>query len=713
MADFKLEFDGDLSSLIKSVSKATAGIEKSFGGLTSTLSKSFSGLGAALGAIGVGFSLKAIIDEASEAEAAISGFNLVLKQTGVFSEQGSAAFSDFAEAIQRQTGVADEAVLNLAGTIQRFAGLSQRDLATVTQATIDFATFTGTDFDTASQAVGKALQGNEGALARYGIAVKSGKNETEQLANVLNGLAIAQGAAAAKSDTFAVQLNIIRGEFSTLFEELGGAIIKNKDLADSFKIIRGVLIDLTDSVKSNDSSLAKFVSGSVFFAIGAIQLFESILKGSLQVFRLLRIAIESIIKSFLDLARILLTLAKPIADVLGVGGIADSGIASLSSAVNSLEKDIGGVGVALSNTFKAPLFGEQATQARDLNKEIVNLKKNLGTQGGKAAGLRGQDAKLQAEKEKFDSSEQDARDKIIKTQIKEEADAQKKMFDQIGGVVGGIMQGAAGAAGAISGIAGVIGDSLLPGVGGLVSQVVSFLAQGPDLVKAQIKAFLGAIPGIIQNIILAVPALIIALVEAIPVLIDGLLAALPVVVNELVNSIPLVIQALVDLQPKVIDAFIANLPALISAFAFLMPRVATTLAIALAAQAPFIGLQMALGFVQNIPLIVQGIADGVKQALSQLTGGLSGGGGALGKIGGAVGGITKKLKFAEGGIVPGGAPFTDRVPAMLTPGEMVIPRDQVGGMGGGTTTVINKIYIGEKELAQSILSLNRQGFRTA
>ena len=43
------------------------------------------------------------------------------------------------------------------------------------------------------------------------------------------------------------------------------------------------------------------------------------------------------------------------------------------------------------------------------------------------------------------------------------------------------------------------------------------------------------------------------------------------------------------------------------------------------------------------------------------------------------------LKFADGGIVPGGAPYTDRIPAVLTPGEVVLNRDQQMALlrGGG------------------------------
>ena len=59
---------------------------------------------------------------------------------------------------------------------------------------------------------------------------------------------------------------------------------------------------------------------------------------------------------------------------------------------------------------------------------------------------------------------------------------------------------------------------------------------------------------------------------------------------------------------------------------------------------------------------------------SLLSGMFSGGKGkGFGNILGSIGSF---FKFADGGIVPGGAPYTDRIPAMLTPGEVVIPRNK-------------------------------------
>ena len=70
-------------------------------------------------------------------------------------------------------------------------------------------------------------------------------------------------------------------------------------------------------------------------------------------------------------------------------------------------------------------------------------------------------------------------------------------------------------------------------------------------------------------------------------------------------------------------------------------------------------------------------------ALAVATAAVGGGGGGGG------GSFFSFLGFNKGGMVPGGAPYTDRVPALLTPGEVVIPRGQVGQQGSVTNNTIN------------------------
>jgi len=61
---------------------------------------------------------------------------------------------------------------------------------------------------------------------------------------------------------------------------------------------------------------------------------------------------------------------------------------------------------------------------------------------------------------------------------------------------------------------------------------------------------------------------------------------------------------------------------------------------------------------------------------------LFGGGGGSNLMG--LGSAKGFFAMNQGGVVPGGAPYTDRVPAMLTPGEVVIPRDKANNQSGST-----------------------------
>lgn len=282
-----------------------------------------------------------------------------------------------------------------------------------------------------------------------------------------------------------------------------------------------------------------------------------------------------------------------------------------------------------------------------------------------------------------------------------------------------ITQGAEGARQAVSGLLTAGATAMFGPLGQAAGPLIDAFTKGPEAVKQMVKDFLGAIPSIIENVILAIPAFIIALLEAVPVLIDGILKAIPVIIDEINASIPLVIETLTNLAPQIIQTIIDNLPMLISSLVGFMPSISISFALALANQAPFIGVQFAFAFIQQIPTIISSIATGIKDAISKITGGLSGGGGGGGGgISGAIGGITKKLKFAEGGVVPGGAPFTDRIPAMLKPGEVVLNKQQqrevskeTSGGGGGAQAVTINLMIGEEQLASTLVNLTRQGFR--
>ena len=68
---------------------------------------------------------------------------------------------------------------------------------------------------------------------------------------------------------------------------------------------------------------------------------------------------------------------------------------------------------------------------------------------------------------------------------------------------------------------------------------------------------------------------------------------------------------------------------------------------------------------------------------------------AFSAVGGAISsGYNRAKEFIgmnDGGTVPGGPPYVDRIPAMLTPGEVVVPREQVNNGGGAGNSEMTKL----------------------
>ena len=79
------------------------------------------------------------------------------------------------------------------------------------------------------------------------------------------------------------------------------------------------------------------------------------------------------------------------------------------------------------------------------------------------------------------------------------------------------------------------------------------------------------------------------------------------------------------------------------------------------------------------------IMSGLISKAGSLFSAMGSGGGMGSKLGGLFSMGRSILGFADGGVVPGGAPYTDRVPTMLTPGEVVVPRSKVGQQSGNTS----------------------------
>ena len=304
-------------------------------------------------------------------------------------------------------------------------------------------------------------------------------------------------------------------------------------------------------------------------------------------------------------------------------------------------------------------------------------------------------------------------------------------------------------------------DGIIQAIPKILDAIIALLPKLATLLTGLIKTVIGALPSIIKSLTTLLPALVSILVEAVMAFVTELVKLLPTIIPALINTalafvlgiidaLPQLIIAIVNAIPQIIMSIIPRIPeivvALITGIINAMPELIQGLIAALPALWLELSIKLPLEFIKgivkaiptllkaivnNIPVLWDAIMDGIKQAFNGvvkwvkdlfkdilpdwLGGGSDKGGGGGGNI------ISKgvdKLKglfgYADGGTIP-----ADMV-ANVHKGELVVPRNDLNDLrkfmaqGQGNQAPQQIILrVGERELANVMVNLNRNGYRTA
>lgn len=757
----------ELEKLNKDAAKALNGIEKEAKQSTDAIKKGFDGLGtinfaATLSvfkagidlAKGLANALSAPIKAATEFNDAINGVRVALRLSGIESENAVQSFVRFAGEIQRTTRFSDDAVLSTGSLIASLSGLSGKGLERATTAALDLATALRIDLNAASTLIGKAAAGNVSAFSRYGIAIKTGKDATETFANTLKAIEGRFGGSSVQAvNTFGGAVDQLKNNFDDAIKTIGLSIIENEAFLESIKTLSVEVVKFIEALdKRAVSDFATALSGLVNITGKLTGIFAGLVSEG--------VSFTS------EFGRALGIFAKQTADIFLTGGknarFFDAELKALRvQAVNAGDdfvqlaqaaRDFADQDASIQKQIEVELRAKFEAETKEIQKNLAGLtsqlsqvskgtaafaKEQLDTQQktlkdglriGEITRKEFQDLSIrnqqqyQKELERLEKEGQERRKKLIQDAISSpvstaarragvnvegpaRSESQTEQLGVAAGFATSILQGANGAKKLIVEGAAIAGQAFLGIPKEVSGPILEIFAQGPEAVKGFVKEFIASVPIIIENIIASIPELIIAIAEGIPVLIEKLIEAIPRVIDGLIAALPRVITALSEAGPQLAAALIRQ-----------APNLAINFSIELAKQAPNIAISFAKGFIEQAPTIAKALIDAVKGIPGQ----------ALGSVGKAAGGflsgIGKFFGFADGGQVPGGAPFIDRVPAVLTPGEQVIDRSlsqrldnflsSQGNSNQAQNITIN-LRVGEQELAGVLLNLNKRGFRTA
>lgn len=648
-----------------------------------------------ISAIKDGFSLAT--DQAIEAEKAVFNLSNALRIQNDYSKEAVNNFQEFAKQLQSTTTFSSGSVLSSLALAKSFKATNEEAKKIVT-VSADLAARLGIDLQDATYKVSQTLNGFvDKGLSKSIPALKALTKESLVAGNGVSVIGKeVQGTAGLLANTFGGALDQAKNSFNDIFEEFGKAIINTPELIGAIKTLGaqfGVLAVYVAKLAPQIISLTASIIDSTFaFAEFYLQVekigvqFNDIINGSIKyakdIFEGFASAVWAIIEAIYTLGATAGNAQKKF----------ESFVASLNpkNIVSNIKTELAKTDEAFDPLIKGFRDAREASKkAAEDSRKAAESFKNIGqSRSGFKIRLQeltsAEDLKKQAEE----------RRKVIEQATKEpikaflELGVKGKIDKEAGvaigaGLVQNILKGAKGAKDLLSSAAGAIGDAILPGIGGAVSDIVGILSQGPEEVKKQVQEFARAIPQLIQNII-----------EALPVLIETLARELPQ---------------------------------------------------ALAKTFPFLAEKFALSLIKNMPQIVKGFADGLVEAAKQFVkelgnqiksvGGLfggnkDGGGGGFTVQRGVADVLTLGLNevlgnpfgLAEGGRVPSDARFSgDRFPANLDSGEQVFSSDLSsrlekflnGQSLGSTQPMIVNVNVGQQQLARVMLDINRNGFRTA
>jgi len=203
----------DTQSFTAKVDKIVANAAKAFLGLATAV-------GTAAFAIGVSAVKAAIEDEKAQVSLAQT-----LRNTTKATDQQIAATEDYIDATARATGIADD---QLRPSLDRLVRSTQdvTKAQKLQQLALDIAAGTGKDLAAVTEALGKAYDGNLGALKRIGVPLDENIVKTKDFDAAVKALSETfAGQAAAAAETFAGRMSRVQIAVDEAKEQIGFALL--------------------------------------------------------------------------------------------------------------------------------------------------------------------------------------------------------------------------------------------------------------------------------------------------------------------------------------------------------------------------------------------------------------------------------------------------------------------------------------------------------
>lgn len=370
-----------------------------------------------------------VVDGVKSAIASEESLNKLANALGRTSSQTNGTIQEWdawANALESTTRFQDDAIISSAGLIANITKLGGQDLKNATEAATNLSAALGIDLEQAATMVAKSIEGNSGALGKYGVHVEETSSRSKNLAATLDTLnSKFGGAAAAQTKTFGGVIDQVGKSFEDFTKSVGKTIIQNKSVIDAIKPISALFQTLQNSVDNNADTIRVRIGE-------AIQKMVEFGKSVLTIVNFIYPLLATLGTAFVELGKTIGNVAGAIAVALG-GDFKGAWNALKATSTDSMKA------ITESMHAQLPLYD---TLTNTLNQVGAAAKSGLGQLAPEAAKaqepIRGTAAAVDQIKGKFTEAQQaaiDFADAVLKSSMsaqdtyKLEVEALQTSFD--------------------------------------------------------------------------------------------------------------------------------------------------------------------------------------------------------------------------------------------------------------------------------------------
>lgn len=215
-----------------------------------------------------------MIDGGAEAEKEQASLNVLansLAATGHYSKEALQGLSDYAAEMEGLAMVNQDVIQSNMQVLESMTKLNVSGLKTATTLAINFAAAYNKDLGSASEMIGKAINGNAMAFEKLGIHIDLTSSKSENLRRIHEALASTQGAAAAKAATFSGALFVLKDSYGDLFKEMSKSVTQNHTVIAVMNALSTILQQVQKYFVDNASTIREDLGKALIWLIGIVQ----------------------------------------------------------------------------------------------------------------------------------------------------------------------------------------------------------------------------------------------------------------------------------------------------------------------------------------------------------------------------------------------------------------------------------------------------------